>query len=119
MPAETSTQQRPLHHAVKLTIEAGGYVEGEIVCNAPAGSPCRMSCPTGECGYWAGDECDCGLLAPRPGDQCGAAEWIDNEGVIDAYAGPPAEIRSGLVEIEWDSGYRWTYPAALVSEAAA
>lgn len=101
-----------LHHAVKLTIESGGYVEGEITCTAPPGAGCRMTCPTGECGEWFGDEeCSCGPLVPRPEGECGAAEWIDNEGIVDAYIGPPAEIHSGPVGIEWDSGYRWTYPA--------
>lgn len=110
MTADTSTQQRPLHHAVKLTIGSSGLVGGEITCSAPAGSPCRLTCPTKQCEEWEGASCECGPLVEYPGG-CLAVEWIENEDVIDTYVGPDAEIRSGPVEIEWHGeGYRWTYP---------
>jgi hypothetical protein len=114
--AETSTQRRPLHHAVKLTIGLGGYIEGDVTCTAPPGSPCRMTCPTKECEEWEGPSC--GPLVEYP-DGCLAAEWLDARGVVDEYRGPDAEIRSGPVEVEWHGdGYGWSYPAPTAPRRA-
>lgn len=101
-----------LNHAVKLTIGSGGDVDGEITCTAPPGSPCRMTCPTKQCASWDGASCECGPLVAYPAG-CLAAEWFDADGVVDSYLGEDAEIRSGLVEVEWHGGgYGWSYPAA-------
>ena len=94
------------HHRVQWEILKGGYVNGEIVCNAPAGAFCRLACPEG-CETWPCEH--------RFEDQgyCNAVEWISNSDPQDAYDGADHALESGPVIVEWDARhecYVWCYP---------
>jgi hypothetical protein len=92
--------------------------DGQITCEAPPGSTCRMGCPDRACEEWSGDSCEHGSLTDQ---HCHAAEWINAVGLTDTSPGvdlDDPEAYEGLVEVEWDDGYRWCPPGFWVDYRA-
>ena len=85
--------------------------DGEVVCEAPPGSVCRMGCPDRTCEEWSGDSCDHGTLVDQ---YCHAAEWVNAVGLTETSPGDGVmaapEAYEGPVEIEYDDGYHWCPP---------
>lgn len=104
--------------------EPGSLTGAAVVCLGGPGNECRWWCaePGADC-----EQCSPGEHAWTPTSSCRIADWINNCGVEDTYAGDDAVLRwqdwgdeeketqpgihSGLIETEWTGDdYVWSYP---------
>ena len=94
----------------RIVVDESGSVE--FVCEALAGSECRLGC-VADCEDQHRADCD---RSRKDTGGCGALPFLQSEEAFDTYIGATeiADWVSGPIETEWDGYYEtwvWRFPA--------
>lgn len=115
-------------HSIAWTIDHD-RVRGVVTCHEPEGAACRLvggnDC---ECESWYVERDEQGPFHVAvayddednesdvkhrmvDGGSCSVVDWMQDTGVEDSHIGPEQSLRDGAIQVEFDDGYLWRYPA--------